>query len=233
VAAVWTPIAAVLALRIGTRLMVTTGLLLMGAGLVVAAFNSSEDTTYFGPLILAMVLLALGLSSITAPTAEAVMGSVSDDQRGAAAGVNNTTRELGGTLGVAVFGSIFASSYGPKIISAFRPLPIPAGPKAEAHSSVAAALAVVAHAPRAARPALDSIAFDAFHSGLEVACVAGAGVAVLGALAALKLLPGRGAPEVQVQVPQVTPERGSESERMAGSFASTDRYPEYVPYVSA
>jgi len=47
---------------------------------------------------------------------------------------------------------------------------------------MAAALAVVAHAPRAARPALESLAFDAFHSGLQVACLAGAGVAVLGAL---------------------------------------------------
>ena len=198
VAAVATPVAAVVALRVGTRLVVTVGLLLMGGGLVVAAFNSSEGTTYWGPIVLAMVLLALGLSSITAPTAEAVMGSVSDDQRGAAAGVNNTTRELGGTLGVAVFGSIFASSYAPKIISAFRPLPIPAGPKAEAHQSMAAALAVVAHAPRAARPALDSVAFNAFHSGLQVACIAGAGVAVLGALVAAKLLPGRGAAEVQL-----------------------------------
>ena len=96
-----------------------------------------------------MVLLALGLSSITAPATEAVMGSVADDQRGAAAGVNNTTRELGGTLGVAVFGSVFASSYAPKIIRAFRPLPIPAGPKAEAHQSMAAALAVVHRAPHA------------------------------------------------------------------------------------
>jgi DHA2 family multidrug resistance protein-like MFS transporter len=191
VAAVFTPIAAVVALKVGTRLVVTTGLLLMAAGLIVAAFNTSANTSYFGPIILSMVLLALGLSSITAPTAEAVMGSVADDQRGAAAGVNNTTRELGGTLGVAVFGSIFASAYAPKIISAFRGLPIPAGPKAEAHQSVAAAVAVAAHAPRAAQPALQSITFTAFHSGLQAACIAGAGVAVLGALGASRLLPGR------------------------------------------
>ena len=193
VAAVFTPIAAVVALKVGTRLVVTTGLLLMAAGLIVAAFNTSANTSYFGPIILSMVLLALGLSSITAPTAEAVMGSVADDQRGAAAGVNNTTRELGGTLGVAVFGSIFASAYAPKIISAFRGLPIPAGPKAEAHQSVAAAVAVAAHAPRAAQPALQSITFTAFHSGLQAACIAGAGVAVLGALGASRLLPGRAA----------------------------------------
>jgi hypothetical protein len=163
----------------------------MGAGLVVAAFNSEANTAFWGPILGSMILLALGLSSITAPTAEAVMGSVPDEQRGAAAGVNNTTRELGGTLGVAVFGSVFASSYAPKIIGAFRPLPIPAGPKAESHQSVAAALAVVGHAPHAVRPALDSVVFTAFHSGLRVACFAGAGVALLGALAAFRLLPGR------------------------------------------
>ena len=233
VAAVFTPIAAVVALRVGTRLVVSLGLLLMGAGLVVAAFNSSEGTAYWGPLIISMVLLALGLSSITAPTAEAVMGSVADDQRGAAAGVNNTTRELGGTLGVAVFGSIFASSYGPKIISAFRPLPIPAGPKAEAHQSVAAGLAVVGHAPASVRPALESTVFTAFHSGLEVACIAGAGVALLGAMAAFRLLPGRGAPEVVLAT-----EHQDALSVVAGvaptpTFAPEERYPVYVPYVSA
>ena len=191
VAAVVTPLAAVVALRIGARVVVTAGLLFMASGLVVSAFNSEANTAYWGPIVAAMVLLALGLSSITAPATEAVMGAVPDEQRGAAAGVNNTTRELGGTLGVAVFGSIFASAYTPKIISAFRPLPIPAGPKAESHQSVAAALAVIHRAPQAVRPALDTIVFHAFHSGLFVACVAGAGVAVVGAAAAFKLLPGR------------------------------------------
>jgi hypothetical protein len=191
-----------------------------------------------------MVLLALGLSSITAPATEAVMGSVADDQRGAAAGVNNTTRELGGTLGVAVFGSIFASAYGPKIINAFRPLPIPAGPKSEAHQSVAAGLAVAERAPSSVRPALESTVFTAFHSGLEVACIAGAGVAVLGALAAFKLLPGRGAPEVQVAVEGQAASSPASASALASAsaaasaspypaFAGVDRYPEYVPYVSA
>ncbi len=191
VAAVATPLAAVLALKIGTRVVVTTGLLLMAGGLVVSAFNSMATTAYWGPIIVSMVLLALGLSSIMAPTTEAVMGAVPDEQRGAAAGVNNTTRELGGTLGVAVFGSIFASAYAPRVISAFKPLPIPAGPKAEAHQSVAAALAVVKHAPHSVQPYLENIAFTAFHSGLRTACLAGAGVAVVGALIVFRLLPGR------------------------------------------
>ena len=92
---------------------------------------------------------------------------------------------------MAVFGSIFASSYAPRIINAFRSLPIPAGPKAEAHQSMAAALAVVRHAPRAARPFLENVAFNAFHSGVWAASIAGAVVAAVGAVAAFTLLPGR------------------------------------------
>ena len=203
VAAVATPLAALLALRIGSRVVVASGLVFMASGLVVAAFNSQVTTRYWGPLIVAMVLLALGLSSISAPATEAVMGSVPDEQRGAAAGVNNTTRELGGTLGVAVFGSIFASAYAPKIISAFRPLPIPAGPKTEAHQSMAAALEVVKHAPHSVQPLLQQVAFDAFHAGLHTACLAGAVVAALGAFGAWMLLPGRNGP---VDVPDSTDE---------------------------
>ncbi len=220
VAAVGTPVAAVLALRVGTRIVVTAGLLLMAAGLVVAAWNSEPGTAYWGPILVAMVLLALGLSSVTAPATEAVMGAVPDDQRGAAAGVNNTTRELGGTLGVAVFGSVFASSYGPRIDSAFRPLPVPPGLKAEAHQSMAAALEVVHHAPVAVQPALESLTSTAFHRGLWAACVTGAGVALLGALAAFGLLPGRGAVhaaagEPAAQVPERDPEVVHERRRAA------------------
>jgi MFS transporter len=207
VAAVFTPLAAVVALKVGSRIVVAVGLLFMATGLVLAAFNSESGTAYWGPIIISMIFLALGLSSITAPTSEAVMGSVSDDQFGAAAAVNNTTRELGGTLGVAVFGSVFASAYAPKIISAFKPLPIPAGPKAGSHQSIAVALAVVQRAPKALQPALRAVTANAFHSGLEVAALSGSVVAVIGAALAFKLLPGREtAPEIAMEAVLDEPE---------------------------
>jgi len=195
VAAIFTPIAAVVALRIGSRVVVATGLVLMGGGLVMAGLTSKPDTAFFGPIIVSMVLLALGLSAITAPATEAVMGSLAADQVGAGAAVNNTTRELGGTLGVAVLGSVFASAYSPRIIRAFAPYPIPAGAKQAAHQSMAAALAVVHRAPAVAQPVLRAGAFAGFGAGLRAACMVGAGVAVLGALAAFRLLPGRGVSE--------------------------------------
>ena len=236
VAAIFTPIAAVVALKVGTRLVVSLGLLLMGAGLVVAAFNSSEDTTYWGPLILAMVLLALGLSSITAPTAEAVMGSVADDQRGAAAGVNNTTRELGGTLGVAVFGSIFASAYGPKIISAFRSVAHPRRPQGRG-APIRGSGAGGGRPRTGCRPA--GTGDDHLH-GLPQRARGGVHRRRRGGRA------GRAGGVQAVAGPGSARGAGGAAEAAGGVCAivrtrvgvpvlspASDRYPEYVPYVSA
>jgi len=191
VAAVFTPVGAVLALKVGTRLVVGFGLASMAGGLVLAGLTSTPNADYFGPVIVAMVLLALGLSFITAPATEAVMGSLTPEQVGAGAAVNNTTRELGGTLGVAVLGSVFASAYGPKILHALAGYPVPAPARNAARQSMAAALAVVGHAPGAVQPTIRTAVFAAFDSGLEAACMVGAGVAVVGALIAFVFLPGR------------------------------------------
>jgi EmrB/QacA subfamily drug resistance transporter len=201
VAAIVTPLAAVVALKVGSRLVVGLGLLLMGGGLVMAGLTSKPDTAFFGPIIVAMVLLALGLSAITAPATEAVMGALAADQLGSGAAVNNTTRELGGTLGVAVLGSVFASAYAPRITRAFGPYPIPPAAKQAAHQSMAAALAVVHHAPAAAQPILQAATFSAFGAGLKAACMVGAGVAVLGALYAFRFLPGRRGVATPIEVP--------------------------------
>jgi EmrB/QacA subfamily drug resistance transporter len=202
VAAVATPLAAITALKVGARSVVAAGLMFMAAGLIVAAYTATPGGDYWGPIMVSMVLLALGLSCISAPATEAVMGSLAADQLGAGAAVNNTTRELGGTLGVAVLGSVFASGYTPKIIKVFGPLSIPAGPKAEAHQSMAAALAVAAKAPHAVQALLHAAALDAFTQGLKIACLAGAGVGIVGSVIVFRLLSGR----VTVPAPAAEPE---------------------------
>lgn len=191
VSAVFTPIGAVLALKVGIKLVSGIGLLAMALGLVIVGLTGTPDASYFGWILISMVFLALGLSFNTAPATEAVMSALTPEQMGAGAAVNNTTRELGGTLGVAVIGSVFASSYGPRIASAFAGLPIPRGARSAAQDSIAAALEVVGHAPAAARPAVEASVFSAFSSGLEVACFVAAGVAVAGALVSFRFLPGR------------------------------------------
>ena len=191
VSAVFTPIGAVLALKVGIRLVSGVGLLAMALGLIIVGLTGTPSAPYFGWILVSMVFLALGLSFNTAPATEAVMSSLTPEQMGAGAAVNNTTRELGGTLGVAVIGSVFASSYGPRIATAFQGLPIPRAAKSAAGDSIAAALQVVGHAPASVRPAIETTVFHAFSSGLEVACFVAAGVALAGAVVSFLFLPGR------------------------------------------
>jgi EmrB/QacA subfamily drug resistance transporter len=189
-AAITTPIGAVLALRIGTRWVVGAGLAAMAAGLLLVAAEPVY-ASYWTWIIAGMVLLSLGLSFTTAPSTEAVMGSLSFDQVGAGAAVNNTTRELGGTLGVAVLGSVFASSFSPHVLASLRHLGLPVGVATTASTSTAAAAGA---AGRLVGP-LRSLALEAsahsFNLALHDACIAGAVVAVLGSAAAFALLPGR------------------------------------------
>ena len=99
--------------RIGTTAVVVGGLahLRGGAGMGV---DRRRRTPYI-EIALQMVLLGGGLGLTTAPATESIMGSLSADKAGVGSAVNDTTRELGGTLGVAIVGSVFASIYSSRL----------------------------------------------------------------------------------------------------------------------
>jgi EmrB/QacA subfamily drug resistance transporter len=195
-AGVTAPIGARAALRWGPRRVVSGGLLLMAAGLLLAS-TLDAASAYWGPVIVSMAVLAVGLSLVTAPATEAVMGSLPKEKAGAGAAVNDTTRELGGTLGVAVVGSVFASAYGPRIGDYLSQFPVPADAVAAARESVAAAFQVAAQAPAEVQASFTRAASSAFVDGMSVGCLVAAGVALLGAVAAAVFLPGR-VPEDEV-----------------------------------
>jgi hypothetical protein len=79
------------------------------------AGQTTVDTPYLGPVVISMVLMGLGLAIVQGPATDSIMSSVPLDEAGAGSAVNDTTRELGGTLGVAVIGSIVASYYTSKV----------------------------------------------------------------------------------------------------------------------
>jgi MFS transporter, DHA2 family, multidrug resistance protein len=89
-------------------------LLVMSAGMFIAG-QVEVETPYMGPVLISMVLMGLGLAIVQGPATESIMSSVSLDEAGAGSAVNDTTREAGGTLGVAVLGSIVASIYTTKV----------------------------------------------------------------------------------------------------------------------
>ena len=109
VTAGFSPLAMLLMRRFGTKLVVAAGLATMSAGFVVAA-TTAATTPYWGKVVIAMVLMAAGLGLTTGPATDAIMGAVPRGKAGAGSAVNDTTREVGGTLGVAIVGSVLAAS---------------------------------------------------------------------------------------------------------------------------
>jgi len=139
-----------LAVRVGTKLVVATGLMLM-AGFFLWVTSASTATSY-GTIVAQMVVLGAGMGLTSAPATEAIMGVVPTAKAGVGSAVNDTTRLLGGTLGVAVIGSVYASLYASGLTRAL-PAGLPAALTRTAHGSLGAALTVsgrLAHAGHAA-----------------------------------------------------------------------------------
>ena len=92
----------------------TAGLVVDGGRVRLASAVDGVATSYWvvvGP----MLFLGGGLGLVQAPATEAIMGSLPPEKAGVGSAVNDTTRELGGTLGVAIVGSVFSSIYAGRI----------------------------------------------------------------------------------------------------------------------
>src|SRR3954465_10267069 len=150
-----------LAVRLGTKLIVASGLFLMAAFYLWVATSSA--TTGYGTIAAQMVVLGTGMGLTSAPATEAIMGVVPKAKAGVGSAVNDATRLLGGTLGVAVIGSVYASLYASRLGNAL-PIGSPATVTQTAHDSVGAALTPAATAGHAGHPALATAVHDAASS---------------------------------------------------------------------
>lgn len=182
------PVAIVLMKSLGTKIVVVVGLLLMSGGFVVAALTTA-GAAYWGPIVSSMVAIAAGLALTTSPATDAIMGALSTDKAGAGSAVNDTTREVGGALGVAVIGSIMNSVYRAHLASDWSHLGLPAPVITQATQSVMAGFSIATKLPNAG--AARHIASDAFMAGMHAGSFAAAAVTAVTAVGALAFLPGR------------------------------------------
>ena len=187
--------------RIGTKLVVAAGLALMAGGFAIASTN--EASTSYSVIASAMVLMGFGLGSAAAPATESILASLPREKAGVGSAVNDTTREVGGTLGVAVLGSIMASVYGGQILNALSGTPLPAGLRAAAGDSLAAALQIAGGVGGAAGRGIALAAQDAFVQAFQIGSVVTGAVALVGAMIALLFLPARSRQEKPITI---TPE---------------------------
>ena len=168
--------------RTGPRWPIVTGSVVVAVSQL-PRIASTPDTGY--DLILAgQVLFALGMGLLIAPATASIMGALPPGRAGVGSAMNDTARQVGGALGVAVMGSLAAAGYRAGLDDRVAAGTLPADVLTRARESLAGALTVgdgaVAEAGRAA-----------FITGLRWASVVAVVVALAGAAAAWRLLPGR------------------------------------------
>jgi MFS family permease len=187
--AIFSPVGAQIAKRFGELVPISLGLAAMTGGL--ALFATATAASGYGHYVLAMVIVSSGIGMALSPATSASMRELPPAMAGVGSAVNDTTRNMGSVLGVAVFGSIAASVFASRMAQL-------------AHGSigsVGAAAEAAHHVEGAYGAALMHTAASAFVAGADRAVVAGAIATALGALIALRTLRTRRPDPLQAPMP--------------------------------
>ena len=189
VMAVLSPVAMMLSHRFGARYVAVLGAFLMSGGFALVEL-SSRDSGYWELIIWAMSLMAAGLAFISGPCTQLIMDALRPEQAGAGSAVNDTTREIGGTLGVAVLGSILTSAYVAGIADRLSGRGLPREAVDVAEQSVMAGVEVARQLPGTLGDAVQVAVQEVFMDGLHDAVWAAVAITAAAGVAALLLLRG-------------------------------------------
>jgi hypothetical protein len=174
--------------RAGTKRVVATGLLLIAAGMGMLSLVQRE--TSYSTIIGMYVVMAIGMAMTMGPATESVMGSLPPAKAGVGSAMNDTTRQVGGALGVAVIGSAVSTAYVSQIDDLVPQFGL--GPEAgdAAAGSIGGALQVAGSMGDAGRE-FAIAAQDAFVSAMSVGMRVGVAVLLLAAVVVWRFLPAR------------------------------------------
>jgi EmrB/QacA subfamily drug resistance transporter len=172
--------------RVGLRIAVALGLFLMGAGLFCMRFFDAGST--YIDLVWPFLITSAGIGLCVAPTTSAIMNAVSDEKQGVASAVNDTTREVGAAIGIAVAGSVLAAQYNKVLAPGLAGFPQQV--REQALDSLAHALAVADHiGPQGAR--LADLAESAFIQSMDLSLLVVSASLVVAAVFVALWSPGR------------------------------------------
>ncbi|HEY3725239.1 MAG TPA: DHA2 family efflux MFS transporter permease subunit [Acidimicrobiia bacterium] len=186
------PLSAKIVAWIGTKIVVTAGLLIVALGMVLMSGVGVHSG--YGLIALVLVTIGLGMGLAMAPATDSIMGSLPPERAGVGSAMNDTTREIGGALGVAVLGSITASAYASTIKgNPLYPSLVQQSPQAASTvaNSIGGAASVAAKLPASAAQQVLTASKLAFVDALDQTVIVGAAVAVVGAIIAAIFLPSR------------------------------------------
>ena len=185
---VFAPLSSIWVGRLGNKVVVAGGLVLVALALCVLG-TVNEHT---GALVVVgtLSLMGLGMANVMAPATDSIMGSLPRAKAGVGSAVNDTTRQAGGAVGVAVLGSVLASRYRSHVVHLLgRGFPLLAGAKDNVAAAKGFALANPAAQP--VRGQILHAAYASFVSGLHVAVLLAACTIALTAVGVMLWLPAR------------------------------------------
>ena len=176
--------------RAGTKRVVLVGLAFVTTGLTL--LSTIQPDTQYVVVISYLAIMAAGMGMTMAPATESVMGSLPREKAGVGSAVNDTTRQVGGALGVAIIGSIVSSVYAARITDANAAAALTGEQAAKAESSLGAAQKVAASLGESAGGFLDA-ANQAFVDALSIGLRISAVIVLATAAMVWKFLPARAA----------------------------------------
>ncbi len=198
------PVSPILAKRLGARVIIPAGMAMMGLGLL--DLSTAGVHTAYLPIAIAIAIMGAGMGLVMAPASTTIMSTVPAHQAGAGSAINDTIREVGGALGVAIVGSLAAGVYRSRLGSALATAHAPGAVVHQATSSVAAADAIGAHAGGPTGSELLTAAHSAFVNAMAMGIRVAAAVALVSAIAAIFALPRRSQPAaLEVTSPALEP----------------------------
>lgn len=191
--------------RLGVKYTVTLGIALAGAGLLFMATQFHVDTPYI-TILIGQVILAAGMGLSISPATNSIMAAVPVSKAGIGSAMNDTTRQLGGALGVAILGTFANSQYLAGVANLKSQIPLMPEEGLNAIKSSIQAAHFVANDPRAVlfKDQILKTVDTAFVDGMTHAMMVGAIIMFAGALFALVFLPSiatRMEEDVHVDVP--------------------------------
>ena len=186
--AIGAPLGASLTGRIGRKVTVPMGLFIAALGLfALSTLTISSEAR----ILWALAILGLGLGTAMSPTVDALLGSIPREKSGVSSAAQQTSIQLGGTLGVAMLGSVLYSTYADSVEGSVSGLPIPEAARGAITDSLAAAIQVAQQVGGPAGGQLAEAAREAFVEGMGVATLTAVGLMLAAAMVAAITLPNK------------------------------------------
>jgi MFS family permease len=142
------------------------------AGVFVLSFLTADSS--YGHVLVGMAVMGVGMGLTMTPMTDLIMGSVPKEKAGVGSAMNDTTRQIGGALGVAILGSLTAAHYHSAIDGASFMGRLPAEARSAVHDSIGGANFVATKIGPAAQPiitAANKAFVDAMSSTVLIAAV--------------------------------------------------------------